>query len=48
MPFGARRRRRAGLGRKIYRAIDISDPGNPREVGRFSLPEQADGAATGG
>ena len=37
-----------GLVGKIYRAIDISDPGNPREVGRFSLPEQADGAATGG
>jgi hypothetical protein len=37
-----------GLVGKIYRAIDISDPGNPREVGRFSLPEQVGGATTGG
>ena len=29
-----------GLVGKIYRAVDISDAGNPREVGRFSLPEQ--------
>ena len=35
----------AGLTGKIYRSIDISDPGNPREVGRFSLPEQAAPAA---
>ena len=33
-----------GLAGKIYRAVDISDPGRPREVGRFSLPEQAAGA----
>jgi hypothetical protein len=26
---------------KIYRIVDIADPVNPREVGRFSLPEQA-------
>jgi hypothetical protein len=37
-----------GLVGKIYRAIDISDPANPQEVGRFSLPEQAHGAVTGG
>jgi hypothetical protein len=30
-----------GLTGKIYRAVDIADPANPREVGRFSLPEQA-------
>ena len=35
-----------GLAGKIYRAVDISDPTNPREVGRFSLPEQAGNAAT--
>jgi hypothetical protein len=29
-----------GLVGKIYRAVDITDPANPREVGRFSLPEQ--------
>ncbi|MGB7950825.1 MAG: hypothetical protein WCH75_24360 [Candidatus Binatia bacterium] len=33
---------------KIYRAVDISDPGKPWEVGRFSLPEQAGGNATSG
>jgi hypothetical protein len=32
---------------KIYRIIDIADPSNPREVGRFSLPEQSIGAADG-
>ncbi|HEU5464943.1 MAG TPA: hypothetical protein VFV82_12495, partial [Candidatus Binatia bacterium] len=33
---------------KIYRIIDIADPSNPREVGRFSLPEQQSiGAADG-
>jgi hypothetical protein len=30
-----------GLTGKIYRIIDIADPGKPKEVGRFSLPEQA-------
>jgi hypothetical protein len=29
-----------GLTGKIYRIVDIADPSNPREVGRFSLPEQ--------
>jgi hypothetical protein len=37
-----------GLVGKIYRAVDISDPGNPREVGRFSLPEQVSSGATSG
>ena len=37
----------AGLTGKIYRSIDIADPGNPREVGRFCLPEQAAPAAGG-
>src|SRR5918999_1218675 len=37
-----------GLAGKIYRAVDIADPGDPREVGRFSLPEQEKGAATDG
>ncbi|MET0500607.1 MAG: hypothetical protein ABW172_03695 [Candidatus Binatia bacterium] len=37
-----------GLVGKIYRVVDISDPGNPREVGRFSLPEQVSSVATGG
>jgi hypothetical protein len=37
-----------GLAGKIYRAIDISDPSNPLEAGRFSLPEQTEGVATGG
>jgi hypothetical protein len=34
-----------GFDKKIYRIVDISDPVEPREVGRFSLPEQAEGAA---
>lgn len=29
-----------GFDKKIYRIIDISQPGEPREVGRFWLPEQ--------
>jgi hypothetical protein len=37
-----------GLTGKIYRVVDIADPAKPREVGRFSLPEQAKGAASGG
>jgi hypothetical protein len=36
-----------GLTGKIYRIVDISDPGNPKEVGRFSLPEQAANVASG-
>jgi hypothetical protein len=30
-----------GLTGKIYRAVDIADPAHPKEIGRFSLPEQA-------
>lgn len=30
-----------GLQGKIYRVVDIADPSTPREVGRFSLTEQA-------
>ena len=37
-----------GLTGKIYRIVDIADPSEPREVGRFSLPEQEKGAATNG
>ncbi len=37
-----------GLNGKIYRSVDISDSSNPREVGRFSLAEQAPGAITNG
>jgi len=37
-----------GLNGKIYRIIDIADPAKPREVGRFSLPEQAQNAVTNG
>jgi hypothetical protein len=37
-----------GLNGKIYRSVDISDPSNPREVGRFSLPEQESTAAAKG
>ncbi len=37
-----------GLNGKIYRSVDISDPSHPREVGRFSLPEQENEAAAGG
>ena len=29
-----------GLTGKIYRVVDIADPANPKEVGRFSLAEQ--------
>jgi hypothetical protein len=35
-----------GLNGKIYRIVDIADPSHPREIGRFSLPEQAERAAT--
>jgi hypothetical protein len=37
-----------GMAGKIYRIVDIADPAKPREVGRFSLPEQASGAAASG
>jgi len=37
-----------GLNGKIYRSVDISDPSKPREVGRFSLPEQQIGASSNG
>lgn len=37
-----------GLNGKIYRIVDIADPGNPKEVGRFSLPEQQPGANPNG
>ena len=37
-----------GFDRKIYRIVDIGDPNNPREAGRFWLPEQADGAVKTG
>jgi hypothetical protein len=37
-----------GLTGKIYRIVDIADPGKPREVGRFFLPEQENAAAMGG
>ena len=36
------------LNGKIYRIVDIADPAKPREIGRFSLPEQEQGALTGG
>jgi hypothetical protein len=37
-----------GLTGKIYRSVDITDPASPREIGRFSLPEQESGAVTNG
>jgi hypothetical protein len=33
---------------KIYRIVDIADPGKPEEIGRFSLPEQAAGVPAPG
>jgi hypothetical protein len=36
-----------GMTGKIYRVVDIADPAKPREVARFSLPEQAHGATAG-
>jgi hypothetical protein len=36
-----------GLTGKIHRIVDIADPAKPREIGRFSLPEQANGASGG-
>ncbi|MGH7874178.1 MAG: LVIVD repeat-containing protein [Candidatus Binatia bacterium] len=38
----------SGLNGKIYRVVDIGDPAKPKEVGRFSLPEQAAAVSTGG
>jgi len=37
-----------GFNGKIYRIIDIADPANPREAGRFYLPEQIEGAPKSG
>src|SRR5207253_8681888 len=37
-----------GMAGKIYRIVDIADPAKLREVGRFSLPEQASGATASG
>ncbi len=33
-----------GFDMKIYQIVDISDPEKPREISRFWLPEQAEGA----
>ncbi len=37
-----------GFDKKIYQIVDISDPGKPREVSRFWLPEQEERAAKSG
>ena len=37
-----------GFDKKIYQIVDISDPGKPREVSRFWLPEQEEPAAKSG
>ncbi len=37
-----------GFDGKIYRVVNIADPANPREVGRFYLAEQAHGAVKTG
>jgi hypothetical protein len=37
-----------GMNGKIYRIVDIADNANPREIGRFSLPEQVEGVGTNG
>lgn len=37
-----------GYDKKIYQIVDISDPGNPRELSRFWLAEQEDGAPKSG
>jgi hypothetical protein len=37
-----------GFDGKIYRIVSIADPANPREIGRFYLPEQAHGAVKTG
>jgi len=37
-----------GFDGKIYQIVDISDPGKPREVSRFWLPEQEERAAKSG
>jgi len=33
-----------GFDKKIYQIVDISDPRNPKEISRFWLPEQEEGA----
>ncbi|MBI4522820.1 MAG: hypothetical protein HY695_03290 [Deltaproteobacteria bacterium] len=33
-----------GYDKKIYQIVDISNPANPREISRFWLPEQEEGA----
>lgn len=37
-----------GVNGKIYRVVDIADPAKPKEIGRFSLPEQHAETATPG
>lgn len=37
-----------GLNGKIYRIVDIADPSKPKEISRFSLPEQVDGVSIPG
>ena len=37
-----------GFDKKIYQIVDISDPAAPREISRFYLPEQAEGAPKSG
>lgn len=37
-----------GFDKKIYQIVDISDPVNPKEISRFWLPEQAEGAPKSG
>jgi len=37
-----------GYDKKIYQIVDISEPGNPREISRFWLPEQEEGAPKNG
>lgn len=37
-----------GFDKKIYQIVDISDPGNPKEISRFWLPEQVEEVAKPG
>lgn len=37
-----------GFDKKIYQIVDISGPQNPREISRFCLPEQEEGAPKSG
>lgn len=37
-----------GFDGKIYQIVGISDPASPKEIGRFYLPEQAEGAPKSG